>query len=372
MTGLHFRLVDVLVLALALALVGALQFLVYRTKLDAASASSAITKHCRGFDAAHLGATWWAGPGDRPDDLRLHLADANFVLEDDEAGMTADQPELIADDLAPGDVASQAFNWLGLRIARIRAANDPLFPAAYRRLWNEFGAHGGMEAEAVIRARLAWNPRRPITGYSFRYELLVVLRGDALVAVRDYTVIVPGAPRPTVAGDAVLVHLSHMLVEPPLRGSGLSGWLRAIPIQTARECAAAAGAPGGPRITLVAEMEHPDGVTPGVMARLRSYERAGFAKIDPTRVCYCQPDFRAADVIDRTAVRPLPFALIVRRVGRETEGWISSAEVRALPGIPHQGVQPAGMLAKRPDSVQGCAAPITVMPLVMPMPTLAG
>ena len=48
-----------------------------------------------------------------------------------------------------------------------------------------------------------------------------------------------------------------MIVEPPLRGGGLSGWLRAFPLQAGRECAAAAGEPASDRITLVAEMEHP-------------------------------------------------------------------------------------------------------------------
>ena len=37
----------------------------------------------------------------------------------------------------------------------------------------------------------------------------------------------------------------------------------------------------------------PTGVTPMVMARLRSYDRAGFLKIDPDAVRYLQPDFRA-------------------------------------------------------------------------------
>src|SRR5260221_2415519 len=151
--------------------------------------------------------------------------------------MTAGTPELIAADLAPGDHQSRPFDWSHLRIARIRTIRDPLFLPAYRRLWEEFGADGGMELEAVIGSRLAWDPRRPIAGYGLRYELLAVLRDETLVAVRDYTVIVPGVSAP--ARHEVIVHLSHLLVEPPLRGSGLSAWLRALPIQTARESAAA-------------------------------------------------------------------------------------------------------------------------------------
>ena len=78
-----------------------------------------------------------------------------------------------------------------------------------------------------------------------------------------------------------------------------------------------AGEPARERITLVAEMEHPDGVTPTVMARLRSYERAGFRKIDPDTVRYMQPDFRPPADDRRSVVRPVPLALVVRRVGRE-------------------------------------------------------
>jgi hypothetical protein len=104
-----------------------------------------------------------------------------------------------------------------------------------------------------------------------------------------------------------------------------------LPIQTAIEAATTAvGATRSPTVTLVAEMEHPDGVTPAVLARLRSYERAGFHKIDPRRVAYAQPDFRPADEIDRSTVQPLPLALVIRRVGREHEQTVAPVEVRRI------------------------------------------
>jgi hypothetical protein len=149
------------------------------------------------------------------------------------------------------------------------------------------------------------------------------------------------------------VHLSHVLVEPSMRGRGLASWLRALPIDTARRCLALARpasaveedtgtttadrAPGGgqaalPRITLVAEMEHDDGVRPAVLTRLRSYAKAGFRVVDPQRVRYCQPDFRNAAEIDRTSVRPVPLCLVVRRVGREHESSLPGAELHVLVG----------------------------------------
>lgn len=238
-------------------------------------------------------------------------------------------PELIAADLTPGDAPAIDFNWAGLDIVRIRRPDHPLFQAAYRRLWEEFGPRGEMEKQPVIETRMGWHPQHPLNDHALLYEMIVIAAGGAIVAIRDHTAIVPRAPQ---AGHPshIVVHLSHLLVEPHMRGSGLSGWMRAFPIQTARECARLAGADSRAHITLVAEMEHPDGVTPGVTMRLRSYERAGFVKIDPEQVRYYQPDFRAPETIDMTSVRPLPLALVIRRLGREGESSMSGAEVREI------------------------------------------
>jgi hypothetical protein len=78
-------------------------------------------------------------------------------------------------------------------------------------------------------------------------------------------------------------------------------------------------------------MEQPrSGAARADSAALRSYGRAGFLKIDPNVIPYCQPDFRAADEIDRTSVQPVPYALVIRRVGREAEPSLPSSEVRAI------------------------------------------
>jgi GNAT superfamily N-acetyltransferase len=237
-------------------------------------------------------------------------------------------PSPIAADLAPGDAPAADFDWSGMRITPIRSAAHPLFHAAYARLCAEFGPRGEMETEDIIRARLRHDPSSPVDGRALVYEMLVVEADGAIVAVRDHTAIVPlarGASTPEVT-----LHLSHILVEPPLRGTGLSAWLRALPIQTAQEAGRAAGLGPPIGVTLVAEMEHPQRETPAVMARLRSYERAGFLKIDPDRVRYAQPDFRPASEIDRDSVTPLPLSLVVRRVGREHERTIAAPAVRDI------------------------------------------
>jgi hypothetical protein len=77
-------------------------------------------------------------------------------------------------------------------------------------------------------------------------------------------------------------------------------------------------------------MEPPDPGSAARMARLRIYGRAGFGCVDPLRVAYRQPDFRAPAEIDATGVRPLPLALVVRRVGAEHERTMAGAEIRAV------------------------------------------
>jgi GNAT superfamily N-acetyltransferase len=217
-------------------------------------------------------------------------------------------------DLAPGDTRSAVVDLTPFRFDRIRSVSDPLFGLAYAWLWEEFGVKDEMELRETLERRFQLSPR-------IIYELILVRRGGQFVAVRDHTAILARD------GHHAVVHLSHVLVDPAARRTGLAGWLRALPIETARECLAAHGG----RITLVAEMEYPAPDDPARMIRLQAYERAGFRKIDPALIHYYQPDFRAPEIIDTTGgARPLPFQLIVRRVGREHERVISGEEARTL------------------------------------------
>ncbi|MET0253349.1 MAG: hypothetical protein ABW214_04905, partial [Terrimicrobiaceae bacterium] len=111
------------------------------------------------------------------------------------------------------------------------------------------------------------------------------------------------------------------------RRTGLAGWLRALPIQTCRKCLAAQQRPAHSPITLVGEMKFLDRNDPSTFGRLKAYEKAGYLMIDPRKIPYLQPDFRAPDEIDLGGgPKPLSLALIVRRVGREHEVTISGAE----------------------------------------------
>lgn len=222
--------------------------------------------------------------------------------------------QLTSDLLAPGDQKSAALDPASYVWTSIRSAADPAFDRAFSALWEEFGAADEMESRAVLEQRFA----EP----TMRYEMLLVEKDGAFCAVRDHTAI-------WMDGD-VIVHLSHVLVAPEQRRTGLAGWLRAAPIILARELANAQHSPDA-SVTLVGEMEYDDGSDPKRAIRLSAYERAGYVKIDPAGVRYFQPDFRPPATIDAEGCsRPLPFQLIIRRVGREHEQSISGKSVRRL------------------------------------------
>jgi hypothetical protein len=77
-------------------------------------------------------------------------------------------------------------------------------------------------------------------------------------------------------------------------------------------------------------MEAPDPSRPERMPRLRSYERAGFQKVDPAAAPYAQPDFRTAEAIAGAPRPPIPLALVLRRVGRENQSAMPADELAAV------------------------------------------
>ncbi len=233
---------------------------------------------------------------------------------------------LVPSDLAPGDQRSREFDFADLLISEIRSTSDANFRLAYGRLWEEFGPKGEIETVNVLEKRLAFDPAKPVEGISLLYQMLLVQHNGAFAAGRDHTAMVSG----TGVTAAVTVHLSHLLIDKAFRKTGLAGWMRALPLQTARAAMQAAGVAEAP-ITLVGEMEPPLPAFPDRMIRLRAYEKAGFAKVDPAVVSFLQPDFRDPKSIDLTGgPQPLEMSLIVRRVGREQDRTIASRDVRLI------------------------------------------
>jgi GNAT superfamily N-acetyltransferase len=225
-------------------------------------------------------------------------------------------PALLTPDLlAPGDQKSAALEPAQFSWTCIRSLAEPLFETAYGALWAEFGAVNEMETREVLASRFTSNS-------AMCYEMVLAQKAGIIAAVRDQTAI-------WFEGE-VVVHLSHLVVAPEWRRSGLAGWMRTVSILTARELSVAHGRSDA-AITLVGEMEYDDGSDPRRAVRLTAYERAGFLKIDPASVRYFQPDFRPPAEIDASGgARPLPFQLIIRQVGREFETSIGGARVRRL------------------------------------------
>lgn len=234
-------------------------------------------------------------------------------------------PWMVPAHLAPGDAKSLEPDWSSIVRHDIRDTEDPYFDMAFGSLWAEFGVIGEMEQVAVLARRLKWNPLEPREGASLRYSLVLLTCGNQFVAVRDHTVIVledqPGA----------VVHLSHNLVAPRWRRSGIAGWMRALPVSDAQECLGLLGRPIDSPVTLVGEMEHLHPERPSTLVRLMAYEKAGFQMVDPSRVNYLQPDFRAPEEIDISGGPvPVPLCLVLRRVGLESERELDAREVRRV------------------------------------------
>ncbi len=235
------------------------------------------------------------------------------------------QPWMNPADLAPGDAKSLERDWSDITLRRIESGEDPHFAEAFDALWQEFGEADEVEQAPILAERLRWTGHEVREGCALRYRMMLLTAHGRFAAVRDHTAIVqPGHP-------AATVHLSHNLVAPEWRRSGLAGWLRALPIQTARKCLEAQNLPANSPITLVGEMEHPDPSDPPSIIRLKAYEHAGYLKVDPARVPYLQPDFRSPEEIDASGgTQPLSMALVIRRVGREMETSLPGAEVRRI------------------------------------------
>ncbi len=232
------------------------------------------------------------------------------------------QPWMIPEHLAPGDARSLEGDWADMELHRITSPEDPFFSQAFGALSAEFGDAGEMEQDSVIARRMQWLPEQMINGASMQYALQLVTRRGEFVAVRDHTVIIlesePGA----------VVHLSHNLVAPEWRRSGIAGWMRALPVATAMDSIQTLRLPSASPVTLVGEMEHFDPTRSATLVRLTAYEKAGFKMVDPELVSYLQPDFRDPAEIDiSSGPQPLPLTLMLRRMGREAEGFVSGAEI---------------------------------------------
>lgn len=227
-------------------------------------------------------------------------------------------------------------------IESIEHPSHPDFERAYGILWSAFGGAGEMEPIDAIRSFLTDDPYDPVpSGTYIRYFLLVARDRDGNVrGVRDGCVLY----NPAYAPDLCLVYLAHIFVLPEARGTVLTYWLRISPVELAMQYLAELHARGrialpqpeqpgkyyGMRLDLAAEMEYFSPEDPISLQRILFYGRGGFDVIDPRHFPYRQPDFRPPELIAATGNTPIPFMLLLRRMGRERQAKLPLDEARAV------------------------------------------
>lgn len=220
----------------------------------------------------------------------------------------------------------------------IEHPDHPDFARAYQILWDVFGPTGEMEPESAIRSFLLEDSFEPLpSGTYCRYFIIVAKDRDGnLRGVRDGTVLY----NPSWAPDLCTVYLSHINLLPQARGTVLTYWLRIAPVELAVEYLyqlqqrglvqlPLPDQPGknfGVRLNLAAEMEFFSPEDRLSLQRILFYGRGGFDVIDPRHFPYSQPDFRTPEVIAATGNQPVPFMLLLRRMGRERQARLPIEE----------------------------------------------
>jgi len=192
----------------------------------------------------------------------------------------------------------------------------PAFHEAYTVLERQFGPVGEIERRDVLEGwfRGSLSPQGdPVRAF---YHLVEARDQGELAGLRDcFCAVDPERRR-------VVVLLSHSLVLPDWRRTGLAALLRAVPVGLAREDARRCGVET-PEILLVAEMEPVEPSINDSVVRLVAYGRGGFQIVPPWEMPYAQPDFRDLDALNEPAI-PLPLMWVVRHVGQEGKPTLSS------------------------------------------------
>ncbi|MBA3547359.1 MAG: hypothetical protein H0T76_12805 [Nannocystis sp.] len=223
-------------------------------------------------------------------------------------------------------------------IESIEHPDHPDFERAYQILWDAFGPQGEMEPEHAIRGFLLDNSYEPLPSGTFiRYFLLVAKDGEGnLRGVRDGSVIY----NPAWAPDLCTVYLGHIFLLPHTRGTVLTYWLRIAPVELAVEYLAQLQERGlielplpdqpgkyfGVQLNLAAEVEFFSPEDRLSLQRILFYGRGGFDVVDPRHFPYQQPDFHGPEVIAQVGNRPVPFMLLLRRMGRERQARLPIEE----------------------------------------------
>lgn len=210
-------------------------------------------------------------------------------------------------------------------LARFRlqdVRDEASFTLGYDTLDAQFGPAGEIERREVLRAWLDGSLTRDDARMRAVYHLSLIWEGDTLAAVRDHFSVVD---RET---GAVVAFMSHSLVLPPFRRTGIAALVRALPAAHARLDAEALGVKAA-EVSLLSEMEMYEPQRNETLVRLYAYGRAGFRVLPPWHVPYAQPDFRDVVKLGLEAL-PVPMMLLVRQVGEESRKTIEPRRARLL------------------------------------------
>ncbi|WP_437278844.1 hypothetical protein WME90_47855 [Sorangium sp. So ce375] len=232
-------------------------------------------------------------------------------------------------DICPGEGPEKVARALA-QFSVDEAQDIAAFDEGYRALDAVFGPKGELERREVLAAWFAGELTDPAAPITATYHMLLARdAGGRLAGVRDCYVTLDRAARRCVA------LLSHALVLPDFRRTGLAALLRAAPVALARGAIRDAGLAGaeaggdGAEVMLAAEMEAVDPDDRDTVVRLIAYGRAGFAIVPPTVLPYAQPDFRDTAALGAAPV-PLPLLAVVRQVGEEERGEIPRARAESF------------------------------------------
>lgn len=225
-------------------------------------------------------------------------------------------------DIAAGENPAKVASALA-RFSLHEVSDDAAFDLAYATLDAQFGpVHEIERREVLLRWLRAGSLSPPGSRLRAFYHLSLVWEGSALAAVRDDFGCVD------METGRVVGFLSHGLVLPPWRRSGVAALLRALPVAHARGDAERLGVKSA-EVSLVTEMEMMEAHRAETLVRLTSYGRAGFKVVPPWHVPYAQPDFRDLAALGVEA-RPVPLMILVRQVGEESRDTIDPRRCFAL------------------------------------------
>lgn len=225
----------------------------------------------------------------------------------------------------------------------LESPEHPDFAPAYKLLWEMFGAQGELEREDVMKGFLKKEHYRPTPSGTFIRYFFIVAKGAKegdLRGVRDGAILL----NPAYSPDLCVIYLSHIYMIPAARGTVLSYWLRIAPVEIAMQYMLdlhtqgkinlpAPNSPSknfGMRLNLAAEMEYFTPEERLSLQRILFYGRGGFDVVNPRHFPYRQPDFREPEEIRKTGNLPVPFMLLLRRMGRERQATLPISEAQGV------------------------------------------